>query len=110
MASQDPMNLLLKNVMEQLGIKEEYANINKTCRNKICSNSNLTPAQILVIVALLAGVLEVNSVTIDKDQRLDIVLTGSLKRPKAKTQMEELMAQIGGLPFDQVMKSLLGRR
>ncbi|MCT4619921.1 MAG: hypothetical protein N4A62_11105 [Marinisporobacter sp.] len=109
MSSKDPMDLLLKTVMEQLGVKEDYEKINKTCKNRNCNNLNLTPGQILVILALLAGVLEVESVTIDKDQGVDIVLTGSLKRPKAKTQLEKIMDQVGCLPFDQVMKNILGR-
>ncbi|TCO76857.1 hypothetical protein [Marinisporobacter balticus] len=109
MASKDPMDLLLKTVMEQLGVKEEYANINRTCGNKKCGNANLTPGQILIILGLLGGVLEVDSITIDKSQEVNILLVGSLKRPKAKTQLEQIMDQIGSLPFDQVMKNILGR-
>ncbi|QEK10959.1 hypothetical protein FQB35_00435 [Crassaminicella thermophila] len=109
MASKDPMELLLKKIMEQLGVKEEYENINKVSKNKDCCKTNLTPAQILVIAALLGGVLEVDSIRIDKEQEVAIFLTGSLKRPKAKTQLEQIMDQIGCLPFDQVMKGLLGR-
>lgn len=109
MASKDPMDILLKSIMEQLGVKEEYANVNKTYIKRNCNTPNLTPGQILVILALLGGVLDVESVTVDKDQNVDIVLTGSLKRPKAKTQLEQIMDQVGSLPFDQVMKNILGR-
>ncbi|WP_053955452.1 hypothetical protein [Inediibacterium massiliense] len=109
MVSKDPMDLLLKKVMEGFGIKEEYENINKSSKNKNCNQSNLKPGQILVIAALLGGVLEVDSILIDKDQIVQILLTGSLKRPKAKTQLEQIMDQVGCMPFDQVMKNLLGR-
>jgi len=104
--SKDPMDLFLKNLMEQLGIKEEYENVKKACGNKACGNVNLTSSQILVIVGLLGGVLNVDSVLIDKNQEIQIVLVGSLKR---KTQLDKMMDQMGGLPFDEVMKSLLGR-
>lgn len=109
MTSKDPMDILLKQVMEQLGVKEEYENINNSSKKKSNCNTNLTTSQILVILALLGGVLEVESITIDKQQVVDIILSGSLKRPKAKTQFEQIMDQVGSLPFDQVMKNILGR-
>jgi hypothetical protein len=51
------------------------------------SRISLTPSQILIIAAFLAGVLEVNSILVDKNQDVEIVLTGSLKR---KTQPDLL--------------------
>ncbi|WP_129600670.1 hypothetical protein [Anaerophilus nitritogenes] len=107
MSSKDPMDLLLKKVMEEFGIQEEYERMKRDRKN--CNKANLTPGQILVIAALLGGVLEVTSILIDKDQLVQIVLSGSLKRPKAKSQLEQIMDQVGGMPFDQVMKNLLRR-
>ena len=65
---------------------------------------NLTPPQILVIAGLLAGALEVDSVSVDRDQSIGISLRGTLRR---KTPVEEFMQQIGQLPFDQVMKAIM---
>ncbi|MCL6589302.1 MAG: hypothetical protein K6U80_05035 [Firmicutes bacterium] len=70
----------------------------------ICDFINLTPAQILIIAGFLAGVLEVTSVLVDKDQAVQIVLSGSLKRP---TQLDQVMEQIVKMPFDQVMRSIM---
>ncbi len=109
MNSNDPMEILLNQVMEQLGVKEKYDSLNESSKKKNGCNTNLSTSQLLVIVALLAGVLEVESITIDKNQVVDIILSGSLKRPKAKTQFEQIMDQVGSLPFDQVMKNILGR-
>ena len=68
--------------------------------------TNLAPSQILVIGGLLGGVLEVQSVLVDKSQIVQIVLAGSLKQ---KTQLEKIMDQMGTMPFDEVMKAIVGR-
>jgi hypothetical protein len=72
----------------------------------ICPESevSLTPSQLLVIAGFVAKVLEVNSITVDKDQEIQIVLNGSLKRP---TQLDNIMQQIGQMPFETVFSSLL---
>jgi hypothetical protein len=72
----------------------------------ICPGSeiSLTPSQLLVIAGFVAKVLEVNSVLVDKSQQIQIILTGSLKRP---TQLDSVMQQIGQMPFETVFQSLL---
>ena len=40
---------------------------------------SVTPQQLLVAVGLLAGVLDVDSILIDRDQHVEIVLIGTLK-------------------------------
>jgi hypothetical protein len=60
----------------------------------------------MVILGLLGGVLKVESVLIDRNQVVDIVLTGSLKR---KTEMDKILDQIGSKSFDEVMKALFER-
>ncbi|HEX3048296.1 MAG TPA: hypothetical protein VHY08_26325 [Bacillota bacterium] len=65
---------------------------------------NPTPAQVLIIAGFFTGVLEVISVLVDKDQTVQIVLQGSLKQP---TQLDQVMGQIGKMPFDEVMRSIL---
>lgn len=113
MISDNHMELFMKKVMDQLGIKEadgnkdnkRNPNENKNNNDK-CKKPRLSTSQILVITALLADALEVNSFSVDRNQEIQIILTGSLKR---KTQMEKIMDQVGQKPFDEVMKTLMGR-
>lgn len=69
----------------------------------------INPSQALIIAGLLGGVLEVESILVDRDQTVQFILTGSLKQKAEKTEMEKLMDQIGSLPFDEVMKAIVGR-
>ena len=107
MFSKEQLELLLRRTMDQLGIEEEDSKKNdsssKSKKNPIC---DLTPAQIIVVTALLCGALEVDSFLVDKAQQIQIVLTGSLKK---KTELEKMMDEVGTKPFDEVMRTLLGR-
>jgi hypothetical protein len=115
--SKDQMDLLMKKVASQLGMDEESEppcaknkKSKKSSNNNNSNNNNcklnLDPSQILIILALLTKTLEVESVLIDRDQQIQILLSGSLKQ---KTQLEKIMDQVGTMPFDEVMKTLLGR-
>ncbi len=64
----------------------------------------LNPSQLLVIAGIVGGVLEVDSVLVDRNQAIEIVLIGSLKR---KTQLDMIMKQIGKMPFDQVVAAIM---
>jgi len=66
----------------------------------------LTPQKILVILGLLAGVLEVSSIAVDKDQVIEILLEGSLRR---RTKLDQLLDEIGEMPFDEVLNSIIRR-
>ncbi|MDD4237394.1 MAG: hypothetical protein PHT62_02375 [Desulfotomaculaceae bacterium] len=66
----------------------------------------LSPQKILVVLGLLGGVLEVTSVLVDKDQTVQFVLSGTLKRP---TRLDKMMNEIGKMPFDDVLKTVLDR-
>lgn len=66
----------------------------------------ITPSQLLVIGGLLGGALEVDSVLVDKNQTVEIVLTGSLRK---KTGLEKMHAQVSSMPFDEVVKAMLGK-
>lgn len=66
----------------------------------------LTPQKFLVILGLLGGVLEVRSVLIDRNQRVEVVLDGSLKR---KTKLDKMLDEIGTMPFDDVLRAIIGR-
>ncbi|MDD4168963.1 MAG: hypothetical protein PHD36_01655 [Desulfotomaculaceae bacterium] len=89
-------------------------NMSKSCNGndgkKNNSNNNgipsLTPAKLLVIAGLIAGALEVQSITVDRDQVVNILLSGSLKR---KTKLDKILDEIGDMPFDDVLKAILGR-
>lgn len=110
MFSPNHMEVLMKKVLDQLGIDIKGENNGNSKNNqgnqKTNCLPNLVPSQMLVILGLLGGVFEVDSVLIDKDQVVQIVLSGSLKR---KTELEKMMDQLGSLPFDDVMKAILGR-
>jgi hypothetical protein len=64
----------------------------------------LSPPQLLIIAALLSGALNVESLLIDHNQNIKVILTGTLKR---KTQLEQVMSQIGQLQFDQVIRAIM---
>lgn len=109
MFSAGHMEMLLRKVMDQLGMEVpgEKNGEKKNDKDKPTHClPNLTPSQMLVTLGLLSGALSVDSVLIDKDQIIQIVLSGSLKR---KTQLEKVMDQVGEMPFDEVMKAVFGR-
>ncbi len=105
--SSNHLEMLLKKLMDQYGIGE------KTSGNKKGSGDKnkppfpkLSPSQQLVILGLLGGVFEVQSVLIDKNQIVQIRIEGSLRE---KTQLEKIMDQVGAMPFDEVMKAIFDR-
>ena len=75
-----------------------------------CSGKNkkitLTPAKILVLLGILGGVFEVNSLLVDKDQVVQVLLVGSLKR---KTKMDSLLDNLGPMTFDEIMQAVMDR-
>ncbi|HOP74960.1 MAG TPA: hypothetical protein PLC07_07875 [Bacillota bacterium] len=52
----------------------------------------LAPLQLLIILGLLEGILEVDAMSIDKKQIVVIELKGSLK---GHTELEKLFAEMG---------------
>lgn len=66
----------------------------------------LSPAQLAVIAALLSDALVVDSVLVDRNQDLQVVLTGTLRR---KTKADKLLEQLGGLSLSDVLDSLSNR-
>lgn len=65
---------------------------------------SLNPSEILVIAGIMGGVLEVSSISLTRDQGVEICLSGSLKR---QTDLEKTMKEIGELPFEEVIKAIL---
>lgn len=108
MSSSDQVNNAIKELLTRLNpsVPSNEQNKSGKCENKAGDTSGIHPSQALIIGALLAGVLEVASVLVDRDQTIEIVLTGSLKK---KTDLEKLLDQIGSRPFDEVVKAMLGR-
>ena len=104
MIPQGHLNDFTKKIMSQLGFDDD-------CKDKKSDNVkkrlvNLTPAEIMVISGIVVDVLSVESLTVDRNQQIQIVLGGSLKR---KTELEKTLDEIGQKPFDEVLKALLGR-
>ena len=104
MIPHEHLNDFTKKIMSQLVFDDD-------CKDKKSDNVkkkllNLTPAEIMVISGIVVDVLSVQSLTVDRDQQIQIVLSGSLKR---KTDLEKTLDEIGQKPFDEVLKALLGR-
>lgn len=71
------------------------------------SNSyKLSPQQIAVIAGLLTNALTVESVLIDKDQRIEIILEGSLRR---RTQLDRMIEEMSHMSVGDLIDALLRR-
>ncbi|QSZ28019.1 hypothetical protein ACETAC_03945 [Aceticella autotrophica] len=64
----------------------------------------ITPSGLLVILGLLLGVLTPESVIVDRNQCVQIVLMGSLKK---KTDIGEMLKNANVISFDDMMKFLI---
>lgn len=64
---------------------------------------DLTPEQIAVIAALLTNTLSVDSVLLDKDQNVQIVLGGTLRQ---KTKMDQLLGEMKSLSIGDLLDSI----
>lgn len=78
----------------------------KRSRTPAARTSKLTPQQVAVIAGLLTNSLTVDSVLIDKDQRLQIVLGGSLRRA---TRLDQLIDELSNMNVADVLESVLKR-
>ena len=111
MFSPEQMDSLLKEVMKRMSGQggennTEQSGTSGNVNNYDGKQVKLTPAKLLVITGILGGVFEVDSVLMNKNQLVQIVLAGSLKR---KTQLEKILDHIGDMPFDEVVKTFLNR-
>ncbi|MCR4434723.1 MAG: hypothetical protein QHH06_03875 [Clostridiales bacterium] len=122
MFSSDQFDSLIKEVAARLGVGDTAATGSKnnssggkdgkhnssagSGSSGTSRNAAISPEKALVIAGLLGGVFEVTSVLVDKRQRVEILLSGSLRR---KTQLDMLMDQIGQLPFDEVVRAIIDR-
>ncbi|WP_433944588.1 hypothetical protein [Paenibacillus sp. SN-8-1] len=67
-------------------------------------SARLSPQQIAVVVGLLTNVLEVNSVLLDKDQRVEILLVGSIRR---KTKADRIADELGNVSVGDLLDALI---
>lgn len=108
-SSEHHLNSLITQALSQLGLggdTDGEKNGGSDNKGDSSFNLSLTPSQILVIAGILAGVLQVNSVLVDKEQAIEILLVGSLRR---KTELDKMMDKVGDKSFDEVMAALLRR-
>ena len=74
------------------------------CAGENKKKSKLSPQQLAVVVGLLTNSLEVNSVLIDRDQRIQIVLQGSLKK---KTKADRVIEQLSDISVSDLIDAFL---
>lgn len=116
MFSTDDLKKLVDQLLEQLNQDSKHSTLSKSVtldqKNNPCHSDHkavfrqLSPQKIFVILGLISGALEVRSILIDRDQLVQLIIEGSLKR---KTSLDKMLDQIGKMPFDDVLKALMGR-
>jgi len=110
--SSSELNTLLEQIVSQLGrgtddfTKETPTKSTGRCKCNKKKAPVLTPQKALVILGLLVGALEVKSILIDRDQIVNILLDGSLKR---KTRLDKMLDEIGDMPFEEVLRAIMGK-
>lgn len=74
--------------------------------DNIFKQFNLSPQQIAVITALLLNTLQVQSVLVDKEQTVEVLLVGSLRR---KTKIDRLLDEMSDVPVGDLWDALKRR-
>jgi hypothetical protein len=75
----------------------------KLTNRKSNHSKRLTPQQLSVIIGILTQALTVDSIMIDKDKNVEIVLAGSLRK---KTKMDRLLAEMTELSIGDLLDSI----
>lgn len=88
MASSNNIDALLRDILARINTNTGNSTSGNSGSGKSNSSSQacnfpLTPSQTLVIAGILGGVLDVDSVLVDRAQEVQIVLIGSLKQKNA---------------------------
>ncbi|MFD1174730.1 hypothetical protein ACFQ3W_00200 [Paenibacillus puldeungensis] len=65
--------------------------------------AGLTPQQLAVITGLLSQALSVDSVLIDKNKNIQIVLGGSLRK---KTKADKLLNELSDVTLGEILDSI----
>ena len=114
MPSSFELGALMELIMSQLGHDKQKSDEDVSMNSSGCGDNKinkgkkpaLSPQKVLVILGLLGGVLEVDSILLDREQVVQIRLNGSLRR---KTRLDKMLDEISAMPFDDVLKSILRR-
>ncbi|MDD4335123.1 MAG: hypothetical protein PHY77_05910 [Desulfotomaculaceae bacterium] len=117
MFSSHELDTLLARIASQLGMgtvdiykilsaNSKTGSRSSNAQGKQNAIPHFSPQKALVILGLLVGSLEVKSILIGRDQIINILLEGSLKR---KTKLDNCLDEIGSMPFDEVLRAVLGR-
>lgn len=75
-------------------------------KNKKSALPNLTPPQIAVIVGILTNALKVESVLIDKDQTIQVLLEGSIRR---KSKADIIADQLDNISVGDLIEAFIRR-
>ncbi|MDF2936589.1 MAG: hypothetical protein K0Q90_1962 [Paenibacillaceae bacterium] len=70
------------------------------------SLGKLSPQQLAVITALLSNALKVDSVLVDRNKDLEIVLTGTLRR---KTKTDKLLEELEDINIGDLLDAISNR-
>ncbi|TLS50858.1 hypothetical protein FE782_17565 [Paenibacillus antri] len=71
------------------------------------SKPQLTPQQLAVVVGLLSNSLEVISVLLDKELKVQIVLEGSIRK---QTKADRIAAELGELSVAELLEAFLRKQ
>ncbi len=82
---------------------DPLSNEHKKNRNK----QKLSLDELAVIAALLTNALRVESILISRNQRVEIILSGSLKQ---KTELERIIELLSQAPLEDLLFALLQNR
>ncbi|NHN34127.1 hypothetical protein [Paenibacillus agricola] len=74
----------------------------KNGKGKKAPFSKLSPQQLAVIVGLLTNALDVDSILIDKDQNIEIVLVGSIRK---KTKADRIAEELGEISVGDLLEA-----
>lgn len=114
MFSSNQFEPLLKEIMDRFSSGGRMKGGNKNSGNGYSNNSSsqqgshiqITPSQALVIAGILGGVLQVDSLLMDRKQAIEIRLVGSLHQ---KTELEKNLDGLGKASVDEVLQALISR-
>lgn len=110
MFSADELDNLTEQIMAQL--KTEFFAQDAPSKGNKDDGSNkkkvpkLSLESALVILGLFEGLLEVSSILFHRDQHVEILLIGSLRR---KTRLDKMLDKLGAMSFDNVLRAFVGR-
>lgn len=109
MLSDNNINQLKARIMEQIGLADGgggKCDEGKDGSSGSSTKAGLSTSSLLVALGLLSGVLEVLSVLVDRDQTVQFVIQGSLKR---KTELDRAIEELGSHSFEEVVTALLNQ-